>query len=62
MKKCGAAKSFIKSSANMKQKSIKVPKKRSVAQKSKGAVLRTLHTPKYTTFPLFFTLLFFSQT
>ena len=55
------AKSFIKTSGNMKQKSIKVIGKRSIAQKSKGAVQRTLHTPKYTTFHLFCTLLFLSN-
>ena len=32
--------------------------KRSAAQKSKGTVQRTLHTPKYTTFHFFHTLLF----
>ena len=37
------AKSFIKTSVNMKQKSMKVPGKRSLAQISKCALRRTLH-------------------
>ena len=44
----------MKISANMKQKSIKVPGKILVAHKSEGEVRRTLHTPKKTTFNLFY--------
>ena len=47
--------------ANMKQKSIKVPGKRPVAQKPKRAVRRTLHTsntPRFTYLIRFF----FSET
>ena len=40
------AKSFIITSGNMKKKTIIVPGKRPVAEKSKGAVRKTLHTPK----------------
>ena len=42
-------------------KLIKVPGKRLFAQKFKGAVGRTLHTPKYTTFHLFYMLLSLSN-
>ena len=54
------ATSFIKISVNMKQKSMKAPEKRSVAQKSKCALWRTLHLsrPRFTYFIRFF----FSQT
>ena len=54
------ATSFIKTSVNMKQKSMTVPRKRSVAQKSKRALQRTLklNRPRFTYFILFF----FSQT
>ena len=50
-------KSFIKTSVNMtKQKSIKVPGKRSLVQKSKGALRRRLHInrPRFTYFISFF--------
>ena len=54
------ATSFIEISVNMKQKSMKAPEKRSVAQKSKCALWRTLHLsrPRFTYFIRFF----FSQT
>ena len=54
------ATSFIKISVNMKQKSMKAPEKRSVAQKAKCALWRTLHLsrPRFTYFIRFF----FSQT
>ena len=54
------AKSFIKTSVNMKQKSMKVPGKRSVTQKSMCALRRILHLnrSRYTYFIRFF----FSQT
>ena len=54
------ATSFIKTSVNMKQKSMTVPRKRSVAQKSKCALRRTLNLnrPRFTYFICFF----FSQT
>ena len=54
------ATSFIKTSVNMKQKSMTVPRKRSVAQKSKCALRRTLNLsrPRFTYFIRFF----FSQT
>ena len=54
------ATSFIKTSVNMKQKSMTVPRKRSVAQKSKRALRRTLNLsrPRFTYFICFF----FSQT
>ena len=55
------AKCFIKTLANMKQKSMKVPGKRSAAQNSKDAVRIKLHRPKYTRFYLFYTLLFLSN-
>ena len=52
--------SFIKTSVNMKQKSITMPRKRLVAQKSKRAPRRTLNLsrPRFT----YFIGLFFSQT
>ena len=51
---------FIKTSVNMKQKSMTVPRKRSVARKSKCALRRTLSLsrPRFTYFIRFF----FSQT
>ena len=54
------AKSFIKTSVNMKQKSMKVPGKRSVAQKSKCAFRRLfpLSKSRFTYFIRFF----FTQT
>ena len=54
------AKSFIKTSVNMKQKLMKVPGRRSVAQMSKSALRRTLHLrrSRFTYFISFF----FSQT
>ena len=53
-------KSFIKTSVNMtKQKSMKVPGKRSLAQKSKGALRRRLHLHR-TRFTYFISF-FFSQ-
>ena len=54
------ATSFIKTSVNMKQKSMTVPRKRSVARKSKCALRRTLSLsrPRFTYFIRFF----FSQT
>ena len=54
------ATSFIKISVNMRQKTMKVPEKRSVAQKSKCALWRTLHLsrPRVTYFIHFL----FSQT
>ena len=54
------ATSFIKTSVNMKQKSMTVPRKRSVARKSKCALRRTLNLsrPRFTYFIRFF----FSQT
>ena len=54
------ATSFIKTSVNMKQKSMTVPRKRSVSQKSKYALRRTLNLsrPRFTYFIRFF----FSQT
>ena len=53
------ATSFIKTSVNMKQKSMTVPRKRSVAQKSKCALRKTLDLSR----PLFtyFIRFFFSQ-
>ena len=50
------ATSFIKTSVNMKQKSMTVPRKRSVAQKSKHALRRTLNLsrPRFTYFIRFF--------
>ena len=46
------ATSFIKTSVNMKQKSMTMPRKRSVAQKSKCALRRTLNLsrPRFTSF------------
>ena len=54
------ATSFIKTSVNMKQKSMTVPRKRSVVQKSKCALRRKLNLsrPCFT----YFIRLFFSQT
>ena len=54
------ATSFIKTSVNMKQKSMIVPRKRSVAQKSKCVLRRALNLsrPRFTYFIRFF----FSQT
>ena len=54
------ATSFIKTSVNMKQKSMTVPRKRSIAQKSKCALRRALNLsrPRFTYFIRFF----FSQT
>ena len=54
------ATSFIETLVNMKQKSMNVPRKRSVAQKSKCALRRTLNLnrPRFTYFICFF----FSQT
>ena len=47
-----SASSLIKTSVNMKQKSMTVPRKRSVAQKSKCALRRTLNLsrPRFTSF------------
>ena len=54
------ATSFIKTSVNMKQKSMTVPRKRSVAQKYKPALQRTLNLnrPRFT----YFIRSLFSQT
>ena len=54
------ATSFIKTSLNMRQKSMTVPRKRSAVQKSKRALRRTLNLsiPRFTYFIRFF----FSQT
>ena len=53
-----SATSFIKTLVNMKQKSMTVPRKRSVAQKSKGALRKTLNLsrPRFTYFTRFFFL------
>ena len=52
------ATSFIKPSVNMKQKSMALPRKRSVPQKSKRALRRTLNLrrPRFTYFIRFFSL------
>ena len=55
------ATSFIKTSMNMKQKSMTVPRKRSVAQKTTCALRRALILSRPLTFHLFYTLLFLSN-